>query len=189
VGNNTQPDTAQALAVIDVTGDNRPDILVITPAGYAGVLVNKGDGTFAPGVGYLVEAGSDVFDITAGDVTGDGKADLVAVTRNGSTVYILRNKGDNTFDVPVKLPLLGRDARRIRIADVDKDGIADLVASCTSGEVDVIVGLGQGSFGQPRAFASGGDSEALALGDFNGDGRPDIATGTSGAHILINRKP
>ncbi|MCI0747434.1 MAG: VCBS repeat-containing protein [Verrucomicrobia subdivision 3 bacterium] len=61
-------------------------------------------------------------------------------------------------------------------ADFDLDGNQDFATCHLNGEVYVGWGRGDGSFAGPQKFPSGtSDLRAIVSGDFNGDGRPDIA--------------
>jgi hypothetical protein len=61
--------------------------------------------------------------------------------------------------------------------DFNGDGRPDLATTNGgSGDVTVLLGVGDGAFREAGRFAVGGDPYALLTGDFNGDGRPDLAT-------------
>jgi hypothetical protein len=70
----------------------------------------------------------------------------------------------------------------VAIGGVNGDGSADLVvgsnvnSSFTTGNVSVLLNQGDGSFGAPLNSDSGYYTNAVALGDLNGDGRPDLVT-------------
>jgi autotransporter-associated beta strand protein len=88
---------ATSVALADVTGDGRPDLLVAnygsTPyspgygPGSLAVFLGNGDGTFQPAQGLV--AGSHPAFITAADVNGDGLLDLVAVNKGSGNVSVL----------------------------------------------------------------------------------------------------
>jgi uncharacterized protein YfaP (DUF2135 family) len=54
-----------------------------------------------------------------------------------------------------------------------------------------MLGNGDGSFQPPLAFGAGGNPTSVAVGDFNGDGKPDLAVANSfaGVSILLNTCP
>src|SRR5262249_58170440 len=73
----------------------------------------------------------------------------------------------------------------LRAADLNGDGIPDLVTAnegsspLHAGSVSVLLGLGDGSFLPPTDYATGTDTEGIAVGDLNGDGIPDLAATNS----------
>ncbi|SFQ82333.1 FG-GAP repeat domain-containing protein [Hymenobacter arizonensis] len=89
-GSNTLPN---GVAVADVSGDGRPDIITANPGNYTvGVLKNNGNGTFAAAQPF--SAGSTIpapYDVVAADVNGDGRPDLVTANVSTNTVSVLRN--------------------------------------------------------------------------------------------------
>lgn len=156
-----------------------------------GVLIGKGDGTFNTAVTY--PAGGFFPDgIALADVNGDGKPDMVvanssvAATSGLGTVGILLGNGDGTFGTTNAYPSGGYGASAVALADVNGDGAPDIVVAncsgssgdCTvpvNGNVSVLVGNGDGTFGTAVSFAAGGnDPFGVAVGDVNGDGKPDI---------------
>lgn len=73
---------AEAVAAGDVDGDGRPDLVVADDGHGISVLLNRGDGTFAP---PIVVAPSEKVSVATGDLNGDGRADVLAQTAYGST--------------------------------------------------------------------------------------------------------
>ena len=173
-----------SLAVADFNGDGKPDLVVASPV-EAGVLVflGNGDGTFAPSVTYAAGGSAQyVASVTTGDFNGDGKQDIA--TASAGVVAMLLGNGDGTFQPAVtyqgsQIPLAAI------AADFNGDGFLDLaVTDGTSGTVNVLAGRGDGSFTEPyAAYNSGGSNPSfLAVGDFNGDGRTDLAVANSGSY-------
>jgi hypothetical protein len=139
---------AAAVAVQDVNGDGKPDILVVNfcgadyscqPGGSVGVLLGDGDGTFQMALTYS-SGGGYAFSISVGDVNQDGKPDLlianscVSVENNGAclgsgTLGLLLGNGDGTFRTPLTYGSGGYNARAATLGDLNGDGKLDLLAS------------------------------------------------------------
>jgi uncharacterized protein (TIGR03437 family) len=77
----------------------------------------------------------------------------------------------------------------VAVGDFNGDGKADLaIAGYYSGNVSVLLGKGDGTFGAPVPYSTASDSQSVAVGDFNGDGKPDLAvTTTAGVGILLGK--
>jgi len=179
-------DFAVGLAVADVNGDHRPDLLVVNDSGTVGVLLNKGNGTFATSVTYLAGGNGNAVALAVGDVNGDGKPDLAVANYNTDTVSILLGKGDGTFQTAVPYATGGGNPQAVALGDVNGDGKLDLVvANCsngdggcgigTQGSINVILGNGDGTFQNYKVYDSGGElASSVALADVNKDGKLDI---------------
>jgi hypothetical protein len=192
----------------DFTGDGIPDVLV--PAGFfapvtLNLLVGNGDGTFRAPVnaGALHPSGDTLFGwVSVGDFNGDGKLDLVAVSTDSSTgadhVETLLGNGDGTFRPEVVQdvaglfpPGAGQDPFPV-VADFNGDGKADLALAVadiseSAGEVAILLGNGDGTYQAPRTFALDSSARAQIAGDFNGDGKQDLAVADTNSvlHLFL----
>jgi Bacterial Ig-like domain (group 3)/FG-GAP-like repeat len=181
---------ADSVAVADVNGDGKPDLLVTNfydptkGLGSVGVLLGNGDGIFQPVVTYASNW-SNVYSVVVADVNGDGKPDLLLA---GDVVIVLLGNGDGTFQ-PAKIygRLANTISLAIAVADVNGDGKLDVVAAnfdvcgnCAS-TVGVLLGNGDGSFRSPVTYDSGGVfADSLAVVDVDGDGKPDVVVANCG---------
>ncbi len=144
------------------------------------VLLNNGDGTFSPGIPYF--AGYYAARIAVGDLNGDGSPDIALTNYNDQSMSILLNNGDGTFASAVPYVIPGFYITSVAIGDVNGDGAADIAvgsgynSSYTAGNVTLLLNDGDGTFHFGQNFDSGYYTNAVALGDLNGDSRPDVVT-------------
>jgi hypothetical protein len=193
---------AQNVAIWDLNGDGHPDLVVANGCessptcdngGGISVLMGNGDGTFKAAVSYS-SGGIQPNSVAIGDVNGDGHPDVAVANycQNPSTcrkdgfpasVGVLLGNGDGTFQAPVSYSLDSPFAESVAIGDVNGDGHPDLIVAslcrglmrCNRGGVNVMLGNGDGTFQAPVGYGSGGyAANFVAVGDVNGDGRPDV---------------
>ena len=119
------------------------------------------------------------FALAVGDFNRDGKLD-VAVT-GGSSLTILLGNGDGTFKQGASYPGLFYS---IAVADFNNDGILDLVVAPYADNVTVFVGNGDGTFQTPKTSPTTDPCGFIAVGDFNGDYKMDLAV-VDGQNVSI----
>ncbi len=165
----------QSVAVADVNGDGKPDILVANASDTVGVLLGNGDGTFQPAVTYD-SGGAFPESIFIADVNGDGKPDILVANFESNTVGVLLGNGDGTFQPAVTYGSGGPWPGSIFVADVNGDGKPDIVVA-NNGDitVSVLLGNGDGTFQNAVTYNSGGVyPQSVVVADVNGDGKLDI---------------
>jgi hypothetical protein len=169
---------ADAVAA-DFNGDHKLDIAFGTVNNNSIYIYSgNGDGTFRAGATVSIAGRGYASGLVAADVNGDGQIDLLAGV--GTSVAVLIGNGDGTFLTPVTYAL-PREAASIFFADVNHDGKPDLVVGCSDynkpagGAVSVLYGNGDGTFQPAISSLTGTDANTIVAGDYNGDGRVDVA--------------
>ncbi len=168
----------------DLDGDGKPDI-VVANSGVSTVSVLRntcsiGIISFAAKVDF--PTGTTPYTVFVGDVDGDGKPDLVTANQNSGNISVLRNtstSGSMSFAAKVDFPA-GNVPRSVAIGDIDGDGKPDfVVANNNSNSVSVLRNTstsGSISFASKVDFAIGKNTYSVAIGDLDGDGKPDFVT-------------
>src|SRR5262249_33528307 len=154
----------------------KPD-LAVTDNSAVSVLLGNGDGTFQPN--HFIAADFEPETVAVGDFNGDGKPDLAFANLFGSDVGVVLGNGDGTFQAARNFFAVGFQ-HDVAVGDFNGDGKPDLAVAHDDGNdngVNVLVGNGDGTFqaAQNLAFAGGAFPNSVATGDFNGDGKPDLA--------------
>jgi hypothetical protein len=178
-----------SVAVGDFNGDGKPDLAVAndTYPGTVSVLLGQGDGTFQAAQGYAT--GNGAFSVAVGDFNGDGKQDLAVANRWNDKVSVLLGQGDGTF-LPAQSYAAGNGPVSVAVGDFNKDGLLDLAVAgfgfdayypygFNDETVRVLLGQGDGTFQPAQSFPAGKTPGSVAVGDFNGDGKLDLAVANS----------
>jgi len=176
------------LRTADLDGDQRPDLLVATENG---LVILRGTAGAAPAVdrtlAYPVHRG-----IASGDLDGDGDLDLVLASHGLSNLSVLRNDGNLNFSLQSSFAddPNTNTRRQIVLADLAGNGMPSLVitdpGSFTTPMTNVRVAprTGTFTFGPSVGYASGGRPWDLVTGDWNLDGRTDVAVGHQDGGVI-----
>ena len=189
---NAQP---LGIATAALTNDGRPDLIIglsgsgsVTNLDFE-VLLNEGGGEFSSPIYAppLISDGSDEgFGISVGDINGDGVPDLVVTGADAfsTTVKTYFGKGDGSFTAGSFVwggnPGTGNDVTAAVAADVNGDHCLDITAAETLGIAVVFYNDCEGHFPSAPSVTYGvaDGAVSLAVVDVNGDGFPDILTGS-----------
>ena len=182
------------IVVADFNGDGKPDIAVANfVSGNVSILRGNGDGTFQAAVNFdagMANNGAPL-SVAVGEFNGDGKLDLVVFQPGNSNpanilpgaVSVLLGNGDGTFQNAHSLALKSDDAATV-VADFNLDGKLDLAVMNSSLGIVLFLGNGDGTFQPPRQ-TSVPSGVLLIKGDFNGDGKSDLAVASTNAVNLF----
>ena len=181
------------VAATDLDDDNRPDIVVTNlNSSSISVLHNTtsagiiNSNSFAPKVNFAT--GVSPFGIAIADFDGDEKSDLAIANTDNNTISFLRNISTSGAITPssfeTKFDLTsGYNAYHLAVTDLDGDGKPELVSANNVGN-SISVFKNQTSSGPFTAssfspnvnFNTGPVPYSVAIGDFDGDGKPDLVT-------------
>lgn len=158
---------ADALAIADLDGDGRNDVVMTEPQLL--LFFQAPDGSLAAPIPL---AGGNGYSVATGDFNGDGLVDIATTSSVGIVWYA--GAGNRSFLLAPTLGTIGY--RMIEAADIDGDGRTDLVAmQWSSTELHVYYQLPAGGFSAavPVSATVNGYND-MKIVDINGDGRKDI---------------
>jgi hypothetical protein len=171
------PNMGGNVVVADFNNDGKPDVAVSNSSNGSSltysVYLGNGDGTFQAPLNIF--SNRYAMSIAAADVNGDGKLDLLAAAENGvAGMDVSLGNGDGTFQPAVTYPTCA--AGGIVVADFNQDGKPDVAVPCAV-SLAVLIGNGDGTFQAYKSYGTAGAASPVVKGDFNGDGKIDIAAG------------
>jgi uncharacterized protein (TIGR03437 family) len=184
--------TPVAVAAADFNGDNIVDVVTANQGSNdLTYLVGKASGGFQPGISIpLTGAGTSLpaqpSALLTADFNRDRRPDLAVADYGSGQVTVLLAGANGGFSSPVSLPV-GNNPSGLASADFNGDGNPDLAVADAgmngTGDVMVFAGAG-GGFTPSSTLAAGSHPVAVVAGDFNHDGKMDLASvseGTFGA--------
>ena len=187
-----------SVVAADFNGDGIPDLAIADNNECAViVLLGNGDGTFAAPSKTSVTCYPQ--HVAVGDFNRDGKADLVVTSEplessTGQIVAgvatILLGNGDGTFTPMATQYTMGVEPTSIAVADFNGDGITDLAIgpffpTGVTYPLMILLGNGDGTFTVAAPVELPALPYSIAVGDFNGDGKTDMAVASGGLTVLL----
>jgi hypothetical protein len=192
-----------SVAVGDFNADGRSDLAVANgDDDTLSVLLNTtapqaATPSFTPQQAFAT--GNSPRSVTVGDFNADGRSDLAVANSDGASVSVLLNTTAPQAATPsfaAQQPFAaGNSPRSVAVGDFNTDGRSDLVvANPFSNSVNVLLNTTAlnattPSFTPQQAFATGNSPRSVAVGDFNADGRPDLAVANgynASVSVLLN---
>ena len=182
--------TPNSIAVADVNGDGVPDLLVARTVdeglaqdpGLASVYLGapSSPGTYQQGTDYPTTGGNPS-GIAAVALSGSGTPDMVVSNFGSGTASVFMHDPANPGKYLAATTLTsGGQPNQVVAADINGDGKPDLVFAdlSTSGNAIVLLqsATAVGTFAAPLNLSTGAMTSSVAVGDLNGDGKPDIVT-------------
>ncbi len=203
VSNLTSNTANNTIAVSDLDGDGKPDVVVanhlentvsvLRNTATTGTISNT---SFGPKINFATN--STPIRVAIGDIDGDGKPDLLVINQSSNNISIFRNTssgiGNISFDTKIDIAT-NSNPWGITISDLDGDGKPDLAVICSFISSNLSIfrntsnGIGTISFDSSIDFPLSGSARSITNGDMDGDGKPDLSVliGASSYKVSIFR--
>ncbi len=157
------------------------------------------DGSISFATGQTFATGASPYAVTVGDFNGDGLPDLALANYSSNTISVLLNTTPTGAITPSFAAqatfAVGSYPYSLAVGDFNGDGRPDLAVANSSGNtVSVLLnttapGAATASFAAQQTFATGTSPRSVAAGDFNGDGKLDLAVANYSSNtvsVLLN---
>lgn len=184
---------AEAMALANLDGDGRPELLAIVDGGLSSFAIGE---DFTIGTPRQIGSSGDLTELRSADVDGDGREDIVGIGGGEAPLRIwLNHPGEGPgYELRFEMPGL-QDVEAVRLADADRSLLAtiesgtrrivlhelveqELAESAGRGVRDVQAEVGAFA-GKPR------QARAVAVADLDGDGREDLIVTDPGGNSVV----
>jgi len=174
-----------SIAVGDFNHDGKLDVAISDNSIGVDIMLGNGDGTFQAPVGYATAA--DPRMVVTADFNGDGKLDIATTNADSETISVLLGNGNGTFQSHMdNSTAVAASCISLAVGDLRNDGRIDIVAGCQSeSRVAVLLSNGNGTFKAAKSYSVPIGVTDVAVGDFNGDGKPDVAVTNGGTNVSV----
>ncbi|MCG6500019.1 glycoside hydrolase domain-containing protein [Kitasatospora sp. A2-31] len=184
------------MVAADFNGDGRTDVAGKLADGNLLLWTGNGNGTLNTASGYSMwpdNGFKDVDSLIAADFNGDGKADVAGKLADGNLLLWTGN-GNGTLNTASGYSMWPdngfKDVDSLIAADFNGDGKADVAGKLADGNLLLWTGNGNGTLNTASGYSMWPDNgfkdvDSLIAGDFNGDGKADVAGRASGGALLL----
>ena len=182
-------------AIADFDGDGKLDFVVTNTWGTSSISVfrNTSSGaaiSFAPKVDFAVD--NAPYSVAAGDLDGDGKPDLAIANTGSDKITVYKNNstpGNISFTARID-HFAGTSPYSVAIGDLNADGKPDLAVVTQSSTTSLSVMKNVSTtanilFDAPVNYATLAGGFVVAIGDLDGDGKPDLAAANSNVNTVL----
>ncbi len=183
------------IVAADFNGDGNIDLAIVHPTAAGGSAGNTVTIYLGDGIGHFVQgavltAGAVDSGIATADFNGDGHPDLAIASCGDQKLRIYTGNGDGTFSLGSQISIESCGSAPLALsltaANVNSDQHTDIVLSnSNTTHVLVLLGNGDGTFQPALTFPVTGNPVRVVSGDFNLDGKSDLAVLNAGGPISI----
>ncbi len=176
------------LSSADFNNDGLPDLVALAEDSNAVMMFTGAyQGKLNLAGTFLVPNLSASFSVN--DFDNDGNLDLLVPDTDSGSAVLLLGRGDGTLNAP-SVSAAGNGLTSLATGDFNNDGKLDLImtgSNSNTSTLSLLAGIGNGQFQTPVNIPVQGRTDVVAAGDFNKDGRTDIAVSGTQLNILLNK--